>query len=417
MEVQNKSTTSFFIKDVCIADVRSRKILRKDILVKDRLFKGVVGKEQMSDECRIIDGRGNLLITDTIDIHVHLRDPGHPYKETLDSGLKASAKGGLTKVVAMPNTSPVVDDIKIFESILNRAGNIRGAKLYQACSLTKDLEGKELNDLKYLQKNGINIFSDDGKAVIDSKLMMRALQMSKGKDVVFMLHSQSDLIPPEDPDCEILGINRDIILSEITNNQVHIQHVSTGKGLDIIIGAKKRGVKVSCEVCPHHLFLNSSNTDVRLGLNKVNPPIREKEDSGHLLASLINGEIEVLASDHAPHSIEEKSREYDKAPFGLSGVETLIPVSYTELVKKRGMDLFRYIGLISKNPLKIAKIDSNGLKVNTRPSFTLIDTEKEYIFKSEDLVSKGRNNLFIGYKAGCQINLTVVDGEIVWQNL
>ncbi len=415
MGLENKKNYDFLIKDVKVPDLKNETFIVRDILILKGILQEISAK--IPNDIRVIDAKKNLLISDTIDIHVHTRDPGLTHKETLETVLKASARGGFSKVVAMPNTLPVIDDKEKYLDVIRRASKIKGARLFQSCSLSKDLSGKTLNDFEQLISAGCSCFSDDGLALYDSKLMERAMRSLKGSGSSLLLHSQSEGIAPEHANSEIFGVYRDVLLSELTDCPVHIQHVSKKESIEIIVKAKERGVKITCEVCPHHLFLNESNSDLRSSDFKVNPPLRTKLDSKELIKYFSSGFIDVIASDHAPHTSQEKKTSYEEAPYGFSGVETLIPVIFSELYKKRDLNIFKIIRAISINPSKIINADIKGLKTGIRPDFTIVDLDKERMINKEALISKGKNNPFLPYKAECDVQMTVVEGEIVWQNL
>src|SRR5690554_4093931 len=389
----------------------------------------VLDKER--DRC--INLNGCYIFPGFIDIHTHLREPGFEEKETIKTGCEAAAAGGFATIACMPNTEPVVDNPAAVELIKSKAR--KGlVNVLPIGSITKKSAGKELAEIGFLAEAGVRALSDDGKSVMNSEIMRRAMEYARSFDMTIISHCEDiklagEGVMNEGYNSTILGLKpipnaaeevmviRDIILAELTGVKLHIAHLSTEKSLQMVTKAKERGLKVSCEVTPHHLVL--SDREVR-GYNpdtKVNPPLRSGQDVAALQEGLKNGLIDVIATDHAPHTYEDKLGEFDRAAFGISGLETAVSLIYNYFVKEKVIDLSDMVRMMYVNPAKIMGVDKAGIYEGGPAELTIFDPERNWKVKKSELKSKGKNTPFSGYELQGKVVLTIVEGKIVYNDL
>ncbi len=415
------------IKNGLVIEPRERIKERLDIYIEDGVIKKV--SPRIDDpHARIIDADGSWVISSVTDCHVHLRDPGFEYKETIESGLLAAVKGGITRVLCMANTNPVNDNPSVLGYVLRKARNANLAKLYPICSVTKGMKGKELSPFLLLREEGAVAFSDDGYFVSDALVMRRALEYIKTFKGIIISHceipeltrggvvnegsfSTRTGLPAIPPEAEVIAVYRDVTLAEYTGSRIHIAHVSLEKSLDIISSAKNRGVDVSCETCPHYFLLSDDGIDPTDADFKVNPPIRSRDDMEGIRRAVADGRIDIVSSDHAPHSYEDKFTDFISAPFGISGIETLLPLTLI-LYHKGLIDEFRFVELIALNPSERFGIGYGGFREGSPADITILDPEKEWIIDPNGFVSKGKNTPFKGWKVKGKVLYTLVDGDI-----
>ncbi|MFN3966860.1 MAG: dihydroorotase [Endomicrobiia bacterium] len=401
-----------------------------DILISDGKI-ALIGKNlrYRKSEIKLIDVSGKVVIPGVIDIHTHLREPGHEEEETIATGTLSAAKGGITSVFCMANTHPVIDNQTAVEFILLKAKNEGKVNVFPVGAITKGLEGKELAEIGELKKAGVIAISDDGNPVMDALVMRRALEYSKMFNIPVISHCEDknlsgDGVMNEGYISTLLGlrgipkeseeimVSRDIILSRLTGGHLHIAHVSTKGSVELIRQAKKAGIKVTCETCPHYFTLTEEAVKTYDTNTKMKPPLRTKEDVDAIIQGLKDGTIDCIATDHAPHTQEEKNKEYDLAPFGIIGLETLIPLTITYLVKTKKLTLLQATEKLSLNPARIFGLKNRGtLKPGSIADVTVIDIDKEEVVK--DFVSKSKNSPFIGWKLSGFATLTIVNGKIV----
>ena len=408
---------------------------KRDILVKDGVIEAVLDptappeKLDLSD-VQVVDAKDMVVVPGLIDIHVHLREPGHEYKETIETGLKAAAKGGFTAVCCMPNTTPVNDNAQVTEFIINKGKQARAAKVYPAGTISQGSKGSALSEMYDMQKAGIRAVTDDGLPVEDSQLMRRSLEYCKGLDLPIFVHAEDKSLVDggsmnEGPHATFLGIKgipnaaesimvvRDIALCELTGAAVHFCHMSTKESIEAIRQAKKRGANVSCETAPHYFTLTDRSV-IDYDTNfKMNPPLRSEQDRLAIIAGLVDGTIDMIASDHAPQSVDEKDVEFDRAAFGIVGLETSLSLSL-KLVQDGFLSLTELIDKMSKQPAKMLKID-NDIKPGNPADLTIIDSETQYEIDPATFISKCKNTPFAGRKVQGGAFLTMVDGRIVYQ--
>ena len=416
------------IKDIKI--VNADKTIQSDILISDDKVKAI-GNNLSADNAEIIDGKGLTAIPGMIDMHCHLREPGQEYKEDIESGSKAAVKGGFTSIVCMPNTDPVVDNASLVSFIIKRAKEVDLCNVYPTGAITKGLEGKALTEMDEMKKAGAIAFTDDGMPVSDGKIMRHALDYAKTTDALLTLHSE-DLsitgkgVMNEGYYSSILGLRgisraaeesmiaRDIALAEAIDARIHIAHVSTRGALDLIRQAKKRGVQITCETMPHYYSADDSWVQGYNANTKVKPPLRTKDDVDAVIEAIKDGTIDAIATDHAPHHEDEKNVEYDIAAFGISGFETALALTITNLIPK-GISLEKIVELTSQNPAKILGINAGKIVEGEVADITIFDENETYKVKKSDFVSKGKNSPFIGETVTGRVKITLVNGVVKYK--
>lgn len=403
-----------------------------DILVEDGVIKEI--KEKI--ECKeipekIIDAKGCYVMPGLIDLHVHLRDPGLTYKEDVVTGAKAGAKGGFTTILAMPNTKPVIDCADRVNYVHNKAKELAPIHVLQIGAVTKQQKGEELADIEDMIKAGIPAISEDGKSVMNTKIYKEAMQIAADHDIPVFAHCEDQNMVNggcvnEDEKSKELGlpgisnavediiVARDIMLAKETGACLHLCHCSTKDSVRMIELAKEENLPVTGEVCPHHFILTSDDIVADDANYKMNPPLRTKEDRDALVKGLKDGVFDVISTDHAPHSREEKQRSMTEAPFGIVGLETAVALTMTELVHKGVLTPLQMAEKMSYNPAKIIHSEGGRLEVGRPADITIIDPEKEYVIDSKTFESKGKNTPFNGKKVKGMVKATICDGEIAY---
>ena len=407
-----------------------------DILIKDGKISEI--KEHgsklkaQSSKLKVIDASGKIVTPGLIDMHVHLREPGHEYKETIESGCLSAAYGGFTAICPMPNTNPVNDNGQITEYILKKAGIADTVRVYPVAAISKGLKGKFLCEYAELKEAGAIALSDDGNPVSDSQLMRRAMEYAKGFSMPIISHCEdlnlaADGIVNEGAVATRMGlagipnaaesimVMRDIALCELTESRLHIAHVSTKESVQAIRNAKKRGVKVTAETAPHYFTLTE---DAIKGYNtntKMNPPLRSSQDREAIWEGLADGTIDIIATDHAPHSYIEKEVEFDQAANGIIGLETSVSLSL-KLAHDGVISLTGLIEKMSTNPARIIGIE-NGIKIGYSADITIIDPDLSYKIDSGKFQSLSRNTPFNGWDMKGKAVLTMVGGKILFEEM
>lgn len=406
-------------------------IEKSDILIEDGKI-SKIGKN-LSCECETLDISGKHVLPGLIDMHVHLREPGYEGKEDIESGSKAAVKGGFTQVCCMPNTNPVCDNAVAVSYIKYRQQQVNLCKINPIGAITKGEEGTALAEIGKMKQAGAVAISDDGKSVMDSNVMRLAMEYASGFGIKCLCHCEdSNLVDGgvvnEGYNSTLSGLKgslravedimiaRDISLAESLNVPVHICHVSTYSGVEIIRSAKKRGVKITAETCPHYFILTddiitSYDTDT-----KVNPPVREEKDRLAIIEGLKDGTLDCIVTDHAPHALKDKQVEYNLAAFGISGIETSFALSYTYLVKSGKLNLNELASLMSANPANILSLEGGKITEGGVADLTVVDLNKKWTIDSAKFVSKGKNTPFEGYEVYGGIEMTIVDGQIKYKN-
>jgi len=421
------------IKNARVVDPSQKLDEGLDILVVD----GKIAKlaERISDaRAEVIDATGLVAAPGFIDVHVHLREPGFEYKETIATGTAAAVAGGFTAVCCMPNTSPVHDNPAVTEFILARAREAGHCRVYPIGAVSKNQAGEELAEMGEMVRVGAVAFSDDGKPVASSYLMRRAMEYSLLFGVPIVDHCEEPSlvgrgvmhegavatrlglagIPAA---AEEIAVLRDIVLAALTRARLHVAHLSTRGALEAVRQAKAKGLAVTCEVTPHHLALSdeavaASNYDTN---TKMNPPLRSAEHVEALLEGVLDGTVDCLATDHAPHHADEKAVEFDKAPFGIVGLETALPVTFDLLVAKHRMPLSRFVALWSTNPARIFRLPGGTLKVGAPADITIFNPELRQKVDPSKFRSASRNTPFAGWRLRGWPVMTVVGGKVVFR--
>lgn len=372
--------------------------------------KGVIKElgTELNKECETLDGKGLVLMPAFIDTHAHFRDPGFEYKEDIESGSKAAVRGGYTTVTLMPNTKPVCSSKEILDYVVNKGKEVGLVDLYQTVSITKNLSGEEINHLREFEGNpNVKAITDDGKGVSDSKIMMEAMKIAKENNWIVMSHAESPEFSKVDMRlAENMMTWRDITLAKFVDCRLHMSHVSTKEAMKYIIEGKNDGVKVTCEITPHHLALNNKISNYR-----VNPPIREEEDVNFLIKAIKMNYVDCIGTDHAPHSKEDK----EKGAPGMIGIEQAFSICYTKLVKENHISLNKLSQLMSGNAAKLLNINKGKLQPGFLGDLVLIDLNKKRIFKEEDIVSRSKNTPFNGMEFYGDVVLTIKNGKIVYK--
>ena len=400
-----------------------------DILAEDGVIVKI-GKKLDAEGAEILDAAGLHVFPGLVDMHCHLREPGFEGKEEIRTGTAAAAKGGFTSVCCMPNTAPVNDNSSVTSFIKMRAEDAGFAKVYPIGAVSKGLMGKELAEMDQMRRFGAVAFSDDGCPVSSGVLMKNAMQYAAGMGMVVISHCEDlDLVDDgamnEGLTASILGLRgnptvaenamiaREILLAEYLGVPVHIAHVSNGAGIQLIREAKARGVKVTCETCPHYFSLNDEACMGYNTLAKVNPPLRSEADRLAVIEGLLDGTIDAIATDHAPHGADAKNCEFDRAANGLIGFETAFALAVTHLVKPGQLTLERLCELMSANPARILSLPAGRLEAGAACDLTLADLEERWVFTEAEIESKSKNTPFLGAELTGRVRHTVAGGRIL----
>jgi dihydroorotase len=389
------------LDEVCDITIRDGKIVE-------------LGENLSIDVGETRDMGGKICVPGLVDAHVHLREPGFEQKEDIASGTRAAAHGGFTAVCAMANTDPVIDDALGVEYVKARAAAVGKCRVHVAGACTQGLKGEILSDMGDMVAHGVSAFSDDGRGIQGAGMMRRVMDYASQFDLVVMAHEQDEDLVGEGQvnegvvstrlgmlgwpaEGEEVQIARDIALSRLTGCPLHVQHISTARGLDLVRAAKAEGLKVTCEATPHHLFLNEDaiGDDYRTSL-KVNPPLRTQADNDALVAGIVDGTIDCIVTDHAPHTAWENDREFELAPFGMTGLETSLALMLTQLVDTGVIGYGRLVELMAVNPRKILRAEEVRLEAGCTADLTIIDPQAAWTVTEEGFVSKAKNSGFVG---------------------
>ena len=406
-------------------------VVEKDVLVEDgKIVKIADGIEKAGEE--VIDAKGLHVFPGLIDMHVHLREPGFERKENIESGARAAVKGGFTQVCCMPNTNPVTDNKVVVSYIKTRAKEVDLCKIHPIGAITKGSKGEELAAIGGMQKAGAVAISDDGVAVKNARLMYNAMLYAKGFGIKCLCHCEDkDLVDGGSVHdglsatiagikgipraAEDVSIARELALAEELDCPVHICHVSTYSGVRMIRDAKRAGIKVTAETCPHYYAVTDEIIRTYDTNTKVNPPIREEKDRLAILEGLKDGTLDCIVTDHAPHHADDKNVEYAMAAFGISGIETSFGFAMEYLYKTGELTLPQLAEKMSYQPAQILGLDGGEIAVGKAADFTLANIDEEWTVDSSKFVSKGKNTPFNGYKLSGVVKYTVVDGKVKYQ--
>ena len=402
-----------------------------DILVEDGRV-AVIGSELTAPSARVIDARGLTVCAGLVDMHVHLREPGFEYKETIQTGCLAAARGGFTSIAPMPNTRPATDCPERIALVRQKAAHACGVHVWPIGAVTWGQKGQALTDAAALKKAGAVALSDDGMPVQNANLLRDALIRCRRQELTILSHCEdADMVknyavnegrvsralglPGRPAIAEELQVMRDAMLAEETGAAVHICHISTARSVEIVRQFKKKGVPITCETCPQYFALTEDELLSRGTLARVNPPLRTRLDVEGILAGLKDGTIDVIATDHAPHSAEEKARPLPEAPSGMVGLETALAVTLTSLYHTGVMDLSDILRKMTVNPAFILRIPKGRLSLGGGADFTIFDPDEEWTVDPEQFASKGRNTPFAGRTLKGRVKYTIVDGKIIYQ--
>lgn len=384
------------------------------------------------DKDQIIDATGKIVVPGLIDVHVHLREPGREAAETIVSGCKAAAAGGFTSVCCMPNTTPRIDNQETVKFVQDRA-KVADARVYVVGAITKNIEGKELSEIGDLVNMGCVAITDDGYFVQNPEIMRRALEYAKMFNIPIMQHAEDKYlcgggVMNESYESTRLGLKgspavaeeiavlRDIALTRLVGGRLHVQHVSCKEAVDAIRDAKAEGIDITAEATPHHLVLTDEEIGKEFNTNlRVNPPLRTMTDKEAVIAGLVDGTIDCIASDHAPHSDESKDCEFDQAPPGMIGLETTIGLIKTHIIDKGYMSWADVVRKMTSNPAKILGLPGGSLADGSDADITIIDPDKKWTVKADKFQSKSSNSPFIGMKLKGQVYKTILGGRVVFK--
>lgn len=406
----------------------NNKLIQTDVFISQGKIKEI--RKNINYPCKSYDFKNHILVPGLIDVHTHLREPGYEYKETIKSGTKAAAHGGYTDICCMPNLNPNTDSLKTTKNLLKLIKDKALINVYPFCSITKGRKGKgEIVDIKKISKYAIG-FSDDGTGVSDQNLMLKAMKEVKNNSSIISAHcedlkfiepngsinqclfSKKNNIPSISNESEYKPVERDLMLAKKTGCKYHVCHISTKETIELINKFKIKNV--SCEVTPHHLLLNDSILSNH-GKYKVNPPLRSIKDQKALIENLKKGNIDLIATDHAPHAAKEKNNILIKSAFGIASIDYAFPLLYTNLVLKKIISLPKLITLMSLNANKIfTHLPNNEIKINNRASFMIFDPKKYHNISKNKILSKSKVTPFEGWKCTGWVKMTVCNGKIVY---
>ena len=404
---------AFLLKNAHVVDPEGALDGCMDVKIDGELI-AEVGENLAADGCEVIDLSGKYLVPGLVDMHVHLREPGYEHKGTIESETRAAAKGGFTGVCSMPNTDPVADNGAVIEYVKSVAARDGHCRVYPAGACSKGLKGEIISEMGDMVAHGAVAFTDDGRGVQGAGMMRRCMDYGKMFGKTFLSHCQDEDLVGEGQvnegvvstrlgllgwpaEGEELQIARDIALARLTGAKLHIQHISTARGLELVRAAKAEGLPVTCEATPHHLFLTEDaldgTYDTRL---KMNPPLRTAADAEALIAGVVDGTVDAIATDHAPHAEWEKAREFELAPFGTTGIECALGLVLTELVKTGKIGYGRMVELMSVKPREILGVEQVRIAAGSTADLTVFDPEATWTVGEEGYESQAANCAFEG---------------------
>jgi dihydroorotase len=388
--------------------------------------------ESKPENAEVIDGKGNFVSPGFVDVHVHLREPGFEHKETIETGTRSAARGGFTTICAMPNTKPVPDSVENLEYIKGLIKNSAVVRVLPYGSLTVDEAGEKRTNIAELKEHGAVAFSDDGVGVQLAATMYEQMQDAAKVGAIVVAHCEDNSLiyggvmhegvrnkqlglPGIPSVCESVQIARDVLLAEAAGARYHVCHVSTKESVRTVRDAKKAGIRVTAEVCPHHLLLEDMDIPSDDANWKMNPPLRASEDKKALIEGLLDGTIDCIATDHAPHTTEEKCCGMVGAPFGIVGFETAFPLLYTKFVETGIFTLKQLVDWMATKPAEIFELPYGKIEVGAPADLTIIDLNKEKTIDANEFYSKGRNTPFNGWKAKGWPVMTIFEGNVVYK--
>lgn len=411
--------------------LQTNELEKCDVLIEGNKIKQIA-PEITSEAAQTIDCEGKLLLPGFIDLHIHLREPGGEHKETIKTGTQAAARGGFTTVASMPNTNPVPDSLENIEDLFARIEKDAVVRVLPYAAITKGLKGEERTDITAISKTAIFAFTDDGVGIQTSGQMYEAMVEAARNNKAIVAHCEDNSIlyggavhegdvserlnlPGILSACESVQIARDVLLAEAANCHYHVCHVSTKESVRVIRDAKRAGIKVTAEVTPHHLLLTEDDIVEHDTNFKMNPPLRSKADRDALLEGLLDGTLDFVATDHAPHAEDEKALGMEKAPFGISGLETAFPLLYTHLVKTNKISLFELVERFATKPAEVFDLPYGKFAEGAIADLTLVDLDKKIAIDKTNFRSKGINTPFDGWNVSGIPVLTMAEGNIVYK--
>ena len=421
---------TILIKNGRVIDPASRRDEIADVLIQGNIIAGIGGNLSAAGG-KIIDATGMVVAPGFIDIHVHLREPGFEHAETIESGSRAAAAGGFTSICCMPNTSPVNDSASVTGYIVERARRYAIVHVYPIGAITKGSNGEELASIGGMKAAGAVAISDDGRPVMNSRVMRRAMETARSFDLPVIDHCEDlNLSAGGDmheglqsvrlglrgiPSCsEDVMVARDILLAEVTGARFHVAHISSRNAVAMTAFAKARGLPVTCEATPHHIALCDEDMLPYDSSFKMKPPLRSAADVGAVTEGIVSGAIDVLATDHAPHAGSEKMQEFEKCPFGITGLETALGISLAVLVHSGKISMMRLVELYTINPARVMKLDKGRLAAGSAADVTIFDPESMWTYDVNKSMSKSRNSPFDGHQFRGGPVTTIVNGVVVW---
>ncbi|MBE7012532.1 MAG: dihydroorotase [Ruminococcaceae bacterium] len=399
-----------------------------DVLIEKGIVSAIGENLTVGEDTEIINVENHIVVPGLVDMHCHLREPGFEYKEDIASGTKSALGGGFTSVACMPNTKPAIDTAETVKFILDKAEAAGMANVFPIGAISKGLGGADATDIEALKEAGVVAVSDDGRPVENSAMMLDAMRKAYQLGVAVISHCEDISLGKGDmnegalaeslgyegisPTSEEVMVARDAILSEQYKLPVHIAHVSTRRSVDIIRRAKEKGAPITCETCPHYFSLTEDAVKVSGANAKMNPPLRNNDDVSAIIEGLADGTVDVIATDHAPHSAEEKGGEFSKAPNGIVGFETAFALGYTYLVEKGHLTLSELVEKMSVNPSKILGIQRGSIGVGDVADIAIFDVSKSYKVVAADMLSKSKNTPYDGFELTGRLLYSIVGGRV-----
>ncbi|WP_059052204.1 dihydroorotase [Paenibacillus senegalimassiliensis] len=405
------------------------------ITIEDGLIVSIDGATEagtaIDGTAQVLDAKGKLVTPGFIDMHVHLREPGFEHKETIETGSRSAAKGGFTTIACMPNTKPVTDNPETVSMVKQKGAASGLVNVLPYAAITKSELGRELTDFAALKAAGAIGFTDDGVGVQNAQMMKDAMKLAASLDMPVIAHCEDNSLVEGAPvaegefarkhglkgipnESEAIHVGRDILLAEATGVHYHVCHVSTEQSIRLIRQAKEIGIHVTAEVCPHHLLLSEEDIPELDANWKMNPPLRSKRDVEACIAALEDGTIDIVVTDHAPHSAEEKAKGMQLAPFGIVGFETAFPLLYTKFVAEGRWSLDFLVRRMTADPARVFGLSTGKLEPGAQADLTIVDLEQERAVDPGTFASKGRNTPFTGWKLKGWPVATITKGKLVW---
>lgn len=421
------------IKNGHVISPKSGLDAKMDVRIDGEVILEMQSELQPKAEEMVIDASGMIIAPGLVDIHCHLREPGYEYKEDIKTGTHSAARGGFTSIACMPNTNPVADNVTVIDYIKSRAREVGAVHVFPIGSITRGLKGEEMAPIGELKFSGAVAVSDDGRPVMNANMMKNAMIYADMFDMPVISHCEdlnlaADGVMHEGfmatkmglrgitPAAEEAMVARDIVLASTTHTRVHIAHVSTRGSVALVRDAKRRGVHVTCETCPHYFSLTEEACANYNTLAKMNPPLRTQDDVDAIIEGLRDGTIDAIATDHAPHHEDEKEREFDLAPNGIIGFETALPLAVSMLYKTGKMSLSEILACMTYKPSDILQLSKGDLRVGGAADIVMFDPERSFVVKRDEIASKAKNTPFIDTELYGAAQYTIVAGEIVLED-